>query len=398
VSYPGVSSSSASRDLRIDWLRGLAMTCVIVNHSKLHSVLSWFSYERFWVVTAAEVFVVLSGIVLGMVYGKRIARHGWRSVVRGLTRRALTLYLAFVGVTISIIALSIAGFDVWALTSGAARSTAWFTEPWSMDAAAWRDLLLMRSGVWAFEIVGLYVWLVLVAVPCLLTLHFFGWRPLVGASWLVYLAYRVAPHPLSSADIEAVFPIAAWQLLFVHGIAIGYHRERIAAFTSRLPKTAAPIAAAAGFCLFALFALFASSNPSIDGPSWLRVSFVSPERYIDAYYRHFGLAELGIGRLMNLAIGLPLGYVVLTACWSRLAPLHAVFITLGQQSLGAFVLHTYGLLLVAHVGSADVWFNTVVQLLLIGAIAATLSAMRRATAALRRQPAFGQRQPVGAAA
>jgi hypothetical protein len=27
-----------------------------------------------WVVTAAEVFVVLSGVVLGMVYGRRLAR------------------------------------------------------------------------------------------------------------------------------------------------------------------------------------------------------------------------------------------------------------------------------------------------------------------------------------
>src|SRR5205814_9808936 len=45
VSCGGALNSSASRDLRIDWLRGLAMTCVIVNHSKLHSVLSWFSYR-----------------------------------------------------------------------------------------------------------------------------------------------------------------------------------------------------------------------------------------------------------------------------------------------------------------------------------------------------------------
>ena len=56
---------NGTRDLRIDWLRGLAMTCVIIDHSRLSSLLSWFSYERFWTVTAAEVFVVLSGAVLG---------------------------------------------------------------------------------------------------------------------------------------------------------------------------------------------------------------------------------------------------------------------------------------------------------------------------------------------
>ena len=88
------------------------MTCVIVNHSKLSSLLSWFSYERLWVVTAAEVFVVLSGVVLGMVYGRRLARDGWRAVVRGLGRRALFLYSMFVGVTVSVLALAAIGVDV----------------------------------------------------------------------------------------------------------------------------------------------------------------------------------------------------------------------------------------------------------------------------------------------
>src|SRR5690349_18279314 len=100
-----------SRDLRIDWLRGLAMTCVIVNHSRLSSFLTWFSYERFWIVTAAEVFVVLSGVVLGMVYGRRLARDGWPAVLRGLARRALLLYAAFVAVTASVLLISRAGID-----------------------------------------------------------------------------------------------------------------------------------------------------------------------------------------------------------------------------------------------------------------------------------------------
>src|SRR5581483_5556275 len=103
---------ASTRDLRIDCLRGLAMSCVIVNHSKMSSLLSWFSYERFWVVTAAEVFVVLSGIVLGMVYGRRLARDGWRRVAEGLGRRAILLYGAFVGVTVSLVILSFAGVDV----------------------------------------------------------------------------------------------------------------------------------------------------------------------------------------------------------------------------------------------------------------------------------------------
>src|SRR5262247_4303337 len=123
----------SSRDLRIDWLRGLAMTCVIINHSKLSSILSWFSYERVWVVTAAEVFVVLSGVVLGMVYGRRLARDGWRAVVRGLGRRALLLYSTFVGVTVSVLALAAVGVDVSFLASSDRHAPEWFLAPHTMD-------------------------------------------------------------------------------------------------------------------------------------------------------------------------------------------------------------------------------------------------------------------------
>src|SRR3954463_16594091 len=111
------SGPHTSRDVRIDWLRGLAMICVIVDHSHRSSVLSWFSYQRFWVVTAAEVFVVLSGIVLGMVYGARLVRDGSLEVTRRLLKRALLLYGAFVGVTLSILALALAGVDISAVTT-----------------------------------------------------------------------------------------------------------------------------------------------------------------------------------------------------------------------------------------------------------------------------------------
>src|SRR5262245_39392693 len=159
------------------------MTCVIINHSKLTSLLSWFSYERFWVVTAAEVFVLLSGIVLGTVYGRKLARSGWTTVARGLGRRAVVLYGAFVGVTLSILALAFIGVDVRAVAPSGAHPATWFFAPLTMDFAAWRDVLLMRVGPWAFEIIGLYVWLVAAAIPCLLILRRAGWRPLLAMSW-----------------------------------------------------------------------------------------------------------------------------------------------------------------------------------------------------------------------
>jgi hypothetical protein len=376
------SAVGAKRDLRIDWLRGLAMTCVIINHTRRSSPLSWFSYERFWVVTAAEVFVVLSGVVLGMVYGRRLARDGWPAVVRGLGRRAVLLYVAFVAVTTSVFALGALGFDIRSVIDVNRHSFAALLERPALAGATWQDVLLMRAGIWPFEIIGLYVCLVPAAIPCFLLLRAAGWRAMLAASWALYLWYRVDPHALTPAGFETAFPVLAWQLLFVHGIAIGYHRDAIAEFAARLPRFVLPAAAVAA----AAFALFAFCNPWTGAPDWLRVRLVSPEQFATVYGRYFMPADLRAGRLLNLMIGLPVGYVLLTRFSSAARRLEPVFVILGQRSLGAFVLHVYGLLLLAQLRLPNgIWINALVQAALVLAIAAVLNVRQ-----LRR---FG-RQPV----
>jgi hypothetical protein len=367
---------NSSRDLRIDWLRGLAMTCVIVDHSKLSSLLSWFSYERFWTVTAAEVFVVLSGAVLGMVYGPKLRQGRWTTVASKLGRRAVTLYMAFLAVTLSVVLLALAGIDVQSLTTWDDRVNGFveFLNPQTLNAAAWRDILLMRAAPWPFQIVGLYVWLVAAAVPCLLVLRFAGWRPMLALSWILYLWYRIAPHAVTTGQFESSFPLLAWQLLFVHGIAMGYYRDELGTRVSSLPRFV-PLAACAASVAFVVFAL---CNPWTEGPNVLHWTLVSPERFTALYSDYFTLSDLGIGRLLNLAVGLPVGYAALSALWRVARPFGTVFITLGQQSLGAFVLHVYAVLAMAHLSpETGIWTNTLVQVTAILAIASLLNAIRR---------------------
>ena len=323
-----------------------------------------------------------------MVYGRRLNRNGWRPVIAGLSRRAFLLYCAFVAVTLSVVLLSLCGIEVGALARGNDRLAAWILEPWSMDGAAWRDLLLMRSGPWAFEIIALYVWLVLAAVPCLFGLRVVGWPPVLAASWLIYLRYRFAPFPVTGAEFEAVFPILAWQLLFVHGIAIGYHREQISAWMKNR-RVPVPAMTAASIAFF----MFALCNPWVDGPWWLHARIVSPDRFAELYGRYFGLSELGIGRLVNLAVALPTAFAALGRWRTLIRPVQAMFVTLGQQSLGAFVLHVYGLVLLAHVPHEDgLVVNTLLQLATMVVIASLLGGVRRMrtlqTAAAPPRPAL----------
>jgi hypothetical protein len=327
-----------------------------------------------------------------MVYGRRLARDGWRAVVQGLGRRALLLYGVFVAVTVSVLVLAAAGIDVKSLSASDGHTPAWFLAPHTMTAASWRDVLLMRVGPWAFEIIGLYVWLVAAAIPCLLILRRAGWRPLLALSWALYLWYRLDQQTMTLAGFESAFPLLAWQLLFVHGIAIGYHRADLSAFVARAPKITPRVAV----LLTAGFTIFALCNPWADGPAWLHPRLVSADRFADLYARYFTLSDLRVGRLLNLSIALPVLYVMLSRFWALARPLESLFVVLGQRSLGAFVLHVYGLLLLAHLPLPDsIWINTLVQITFIYAIATLLNGAQ-AVRARRRETSLPQAEPLAA--
>jgi hypothetical protein len=382
------------RDLRIDWLRGLAMTCVIVDHSRLWSLLSWFTYERFWLVTAAEVFVVLSGVVLGTVYGEKLVRYGWRPVLNGLGRRALTLYVAFLGVTVSLLLIAASGIDVHSLTGWDDYDPRLITslDPLTMNVAAWRDLALMRYGPWPFQIIGLYVWLVAAAAPCLYVLRRFGWRALLGLSWALYIWYRISPRALTSAEFESVFPILAWQLLFIHGIVIGVHRKQIRAVVDAVPQ-GFPLAIAGAAAAFVVLAL---SNPWAEGPAFLHWNVVSAERFTDLYFTYFPLTELGIGRLLNLAVGLPVAYVLLTWCWRIARPFGVLFVTLGQQSLAAFIMQVYVVLMIEQLPifqANNFWVNTIAQVVVLAGMVALLKGAGRVRALMASRDGRGSAPP-----
>jgi hypothetical protein len=73
-----------------------------------------------------------------------------------------------------------------------------------------------------------------------------------------------------------------------------------------------------------------------------------------------------------------------------------VLVVLGQRSLGAFVLHVYGLLLLAHLPLADgIWVNTVAQVTLVYTIAILLTSAEGLRSRRRHVP-LAQPEPLAA--
>ena len=81
------------RDLRIDFLRGIALLVVFSDHIR-SNVLARYTPVAFGFSDMAEVFVFLSGYACGISYGRRIIERGASSCLKQAWTRAAQVYCA----------------------------------------------------------------------------------------------------------------------------------------------------------------------------------------------------------------------------------------------------------------------------------------------------------------
>src|SRR3954453_16040251 len=88
------------RDVRIDVLRGLAIVVGHVKHIDVPSLFHLASQEAIGPMSGAEMFVALSGVVVGMAYRSRALRGVRAEALEPLWRRARMLYVVSLGVVV----------------------------------------------------------------------------------------------------------------------------------------------------------------------------------------------------------------------------------------------------------------------------------------------------------
>src|SRR5215218_9639803 len=168
-------ATPVGRDLRLDVLRGFCVFAMIVDHIGGSSWLYALTGGNRGPVTAAEGFVFLSGLVLGIVSRRRVSRDGLRAAVRSSLTRAWTLYGLTVTLTLIFVGLTV-GTD---LAIWVDRSLLGDIESWPALAVS---IVLLRFTWHGTDILALYA-LLLAAAPLTLFLLAEGhrWRLLAGS-------------------------------------------------------------------------------------------------------------------------------------------------------------------------------------------------------------------------
>src|SRR6185369_7419847 len=98
------AETTSVRDTRIDVFRALALLTIFINHVP-GTIYEHFTHKNFGFSDSAEAFVLISGIAIGLAYGRKF-RPGNRLVTAiKAWRRAGVLYVAHIMTTVATLAI-----------------------------------------------------------------------------------------------------------------------------------------------------------------------------------------------------------------------------------------------------------------------------------------------------
>src|SRR5271155_2758918 len=88
-------SEAIERDLRLDFLRGLGLWMIFLDHIP-DDVVGWLTLRNYGFSDAAEFFVFISGYLAGYIYGPIIQAGNFLAATKRLLVRAWHLYIAHI--------------------------------------------------------------------------------------------------------------------------------------------------------------------------------------------------------------------------------------------------------------------------------------------------------------
>jgi hypothetical protein len=374
--------SASTRDPRLDFMRGFVFVILIANHLDYFSFFMYLTWERFGVVSSAETFISLAGIVTGVVFGRKMKTEGLAACMPPLIDRAIDLYkINFIVVLLIGLLRYVPWIDTLAVTT--------FYDPYAgiryplyppVEAGVMkllRDALLLQCGPHQFQIMGMYAVLFFITPAILFMLDKRRVGLLSILSVMIYLINFGTPETqpgtaqirITGAQFEYGFPVTAWQLLYVHSVIAGFYKQEILDFFYDRKNhwiLWTFLAASLAFMVFSL-------NHPIDAfPAWAQLSWIPGDKFNKIYHTYFAKYNLGPGRFINHVVLFVAIFALLTVLWKPIqSALGWFFIPLGQESLYVFVMHVFLLLLISNTplpGMNNIWVNTVIHASALAAV------------------------------
>ena len=315
--------AAEKRDMRLDILRGFAVLVMVVDHFGGASWLYLITGNNTFFTSGAEAFVLISGMVVGIVYGGIAQREGLRTAVVKALQRAWTLYKLTIVMTL-----------VFAIVSK------WFNLPWAEGVEIddpipfVLNVLFLRQTIYLADIPLLYTLLMAFAPIGLWLLYKKHTRVLVIGSFVIWGGFQyVNQNQIMILPIvgNTTFHPAAWQLLFFWAMAFGYHRQELMRRFHSVPRW--PYFLFSALLFFWLLHLYSTETKILTKLyPWIDIQAFVAEL--------FNKSTVAPGRILATVIVFQFAYLVLTFFWQPLqSGFGWFFLPLGQNSLYSYTMH-----------------------------------------------------------
>lgn len=360
IDFDWAYSATGKRDLRLDLLRGFAVAVMVVDHFGGSSWLYLITGGNNFFVSGAEGFIFISGLVVGMVYGGIALKQGLKAAQIKALQRALTMYKLTVVLTLLFAAVSLFFGLSWAKEMNVGNPLVFGF-----------NVVTLRQTMYLTDIPLMYTFLMLAAAGGLWLLVKGRTGLLLAGSSALWLAFQLFP---AQAQVpwpivgNTTFNLAAWQLVFFVGMAVGYHRDALTQKLSQMPRW--PYLLFSGLLVLWLVQLYVTNGavltrlvPGLDAPSVMRELFLK--------------SALAPGRLMASFVLFQFAYLAATLFWKPIwAGLGWLLMPLGQNALYSYTMHVvvigvfYSALpyLLGHAVDMATVNTTSLQLLVVSAI------------------------------
>ena len=319
-SYDASPDAASRRDLRIDLLRGFCVFVMIVDH--VGGETSWLyvlTGGNGFVVSAAEGFVLLAGLAMGMVHRVVIHTRGTRAMLEKVVGRAWFLYAVTVALTIAFAAVSTTLGDPYAdlMTPASSRRDFAFS------------VLTFHRTYSLTDILVLYTLLMLMAGPLLWLIARGHWGAVLEASITAWAIFQLWPERLPRAwqITDGGFPFSAWQLMFVVGLVVGYHRVQVAEFLRPRWLIAYGLAAVVALVVVQLVV-----------KTWLAPGADA----IDVHELLYDKNDARIGRVIALLGAASFAFAIVTVAWAPLRRMAGwLLLPMGRNALFAYAVQLF---------------------------------------------------------
>lgn len=335
------AAPASTRDLRLDFYRGIAMFIILVAHISDNPWANWIP-ARFGFSDATEIFVFCSGMASAIAFGGAFLKKGWAMGSARIVFRIWQVYWAHIGLFF-FTAMCMAALDLSALFDRSYVDALNLQHFFGNPAPQIVGLFTLTYVPNYFDVLPMYL-VVLAMMPLMMGLQKLGFWAMALASVLIWAVAQTGVLALPAepwSERQWFFNPFGWQLLFFTGFA--FMRGWIPAPpVSKVLIWAAIlfVVLSAPFGSWKVFLWVEAWNPAVADD--IRATWPLTGEFRDK-------TEFGLLRYMHFLSLAYLGWVVAGDKGARLLPTGDgtaaqvwqqalnIIVKVGQQSLAVFV-------------------------------------------------------------